>query len=159
MALLPDPGSEDRGRTASRAQGRAVMTRRLLPGRIVVVAVAACAVAFSAPDRALADPAVPPPPNPLVEGPWPPSEVLAVDPSTVTAPDVLSTLASACPAAGFGVHHFAPGSGRTVALTFDDGPGANTQAILQILEDAGVAATFFNVGVNARVNAAMVVAE
>jgi len=53
-----------------------------------------------------------------------------------------------CPAAGYGVNHYAPGTGRTVALTFDDGPGASTGAILQILGQAGVTATFFNDGVN-----------
>ena len=35
-----------------------------------------------------------------------------------------------------------------MALTFDDGPGASTAAILQILRNAGVPATFFNIGVN-----------
>jgi peptidoglycan/xylan/chitin deacetylase (PgdA/CDA1 family) len=35
-----------------------------------------------------------------------------------------------------------------VALTFDDGPGPETAAMIRVLEDAGVAATFFNVGVN-----------
>ena len=39
-----------------------------------------------------------------------------------------------------------PGAGKTVALTFDDGPGPSTAAILGILESYGVRATFFNVG-------------
>ena len=38
------------------------------------------------------------------------------------------------------------GGRRTVALTFDDGPGRSTQAILSILESFHVRATFFNVG-------------
>jgi peptidoglycan/xylan/chitin deacetylase (PgdA/CDA1 family) len=39
-----------------------------------------------------------------------------------------------------------PSGGKTVALTFDDGPGASTAAILSILEAFGVRATFFNIG-------------
>jgi peptidoglycan/xylan/chitin deacetylase (PgdA/CDA1 family) len=110
---------------------------------------------MAAPGVAQADP----PPPPTVEGPWPPEKVLAVDPSTVSPPDVATTFASSCPAAPYGVQHYAPGSGRTVALTFDDGPGASTQAIMNILEDRGVPATFFNIGVNATVRPSTVVAE
>lgn len=40
-----------------------------------------------------------------------------------------------------------PGGGKTVALTFDDGPGPSTAAILSILESFHVPATFFNIGV------------
>jgi peptidoglycan/xylan/chitin deacetylase (PgdA/CDA1 family) len=40
--------------------------------------------------------------------------------------------AATCPPAVRGVHRYAPGSGRTVALTFDDGPGHSTQSILRI---------------------------
>jgi len=101
----------------------------------------------------------PRPPAPAHEGPWPPSKVLAVDPSTVRPPRVVTPFASTCPAAPYGVQHTAPGSGKTVALTFDDGPGASTDAILAILEDNGVAATFFNIGVNQAVRPADVVAE
>lgn len=36
--------------------------------------------------------------------------------------------------------------GKTVCLTFDDGPSANTDKILAILEEYGVKATFFVVG-------------
>jgi peptidoglycan/xylan/chitin deacetylase (PgdA/CDA1 family) len=39
-----------------------------------------------------------------------------------------------------------PGAGKTGALTFDDGPGPSTAAILGILESYGVRATFSNVG-------------
>jgi peptidoglycan/xylan/chitin deacetylase (PgdA/CDA1 family) len=39
-----------------------------------------------------------------------------------------------------------PGGGRTVALTFDDGPGPSTPAIIKILLAHGVRATFFNIG-------------
>jgi peptidoglycan/xylan/chitin deacetylase (PgdA/CDA1 family) len=40
----------------------------------------------------------------------------------------------------------APGAGRTVALSFDDGPGPSTNAILSTLADRHVRATFFNLG-------------
>src|SRR5689334_22434521 len=53
---------------------------------------------------------------------------------------------SACPSTGYGVHYYAPGSGKTVALTFDDGPGRDTARIMHILQDSHVEATFFNLG-------------
>jgi peptidoglycan-N-acetylglucosamine deacetylase len=40
----------------------------------------------------------------------------------------------------------APGTGRTVALTFDDGPDEYTPQVMQALADRGVAATFFAIG-------------
>jgi peptidoglycan/xylan/chitin deacetylase (PgdA/CDA1 family) len=54
---------------------------------------------------------------------------------------------SSCPVPTDVVHSVAPGRGKTVALTFDDGPGASTRAILNVLADRGVHATFFNLGV------------
>jgi peptidoglycan/xylan/chitin deacetylase (PgdA/CDA1 family) len=54
-----------------------------------------------------------------------------------------------CPTAPGGVRFYAPsvrGKRKTVALTFDDGPGASTAAILAILERERVRATFFNIG-------------
>ena len=53
-----------------------------------------------------------------------------------------------CRRSGHGVRSNAPGNGRTVALTFDDGPGRSTHAIMAILARAHVTATFFNLGVN-----------
>jgi peptidoglycan/xylan/chitin deacetylase (PgdA/CDA1 family) len=130
-------------------------------GRLVVAALLVGAFSFTAPG-AQASPAAPTEPRPpsrsLPAGPWPPSEVLAADPATVAVPE-LTALAAACPAVGSGVRHSAPGSGKTVALTFDDGPGASTEAIMRILRDAGVAATFFNVGVNQAVRPATVRAQ
>lgn len=41
------------------------------------------------------------------------------------------------------------GDNKTIALTFDDGPGAETPAILDILKEQNVAAAFFNIGKNA----------
>jgi len=53
-----------------------------------------------------------------------------------------------CPPAAYGAHFYAPGKSKTVALTFDDGPGRSTAAILAVLARYRVPATFFNIGVN-----------
>jgi peptidoglycan/xylan/chitin deacetylase (PgdA/CDA1 family) len=59
-------------------------------------------------------------------------------------------MASACPTALGYNHRAAPlcGASRTVALTFDDGPGPSTPAIIAILKRFHVRATFFNIGAN-----------
>jgi peptidoglycan/xylan/chitin deacetylase (PgdA/CDA1 family) len=44
----------------------------------------------------------------------------------------------------------APGSGRTVALTFDDGPSIWTARLLDVLRAKGVHATFFVIGQDAQ---------
>ena len=55
-----------------------------------------------------------------------------------------------CPSPGAAVVHTAPAVAdatvRTVALTFDDGPGPATPAVLDILHRNGVHATFFVIG-------------
>jgi peptidoglycan/xylan/chitin deacetylase (PgdA/CDA1 family) len=55
-----------------------------------------------------------------------------------------------CPSRAPGVVHTAPpvadAAARTVALTFDDGPGPATPAVLDILHRNGVPATFFVIG-------------
>lgn len=52
-----------------------------------------------------------------------------------------------CPAGTAGpVLRQAPGDGRTVALTFDDGPGEYTPQVLAVLRREHVHATFFMVG-------------
>lgn len=51
-----------------------------------------------------------------------------------------------CPAPRPIAYERAPGVGKSVALTFDDGPGPTTATILGILERAKVRATFFNIG-------------
>jgi peptidoglycan/xylan/chitin deacetylase (PgdA/CDA1 family) len=55
-------------------------------------------------------------------------------------------LAAGCPATTGVARHDAPGTGRTIALTFDDGPSAHTRAVLDVLAAAQVHATFFVVG-------------
>jgi peptidoglycan/xylan/chitin deacetylase (PgdA/CDA1 family) len=54
--------------------------------------------------------------------------------------------APSCPVPPPGPLSAAPGAGKTVALTFDDGPGRSTPAILAILARYRVTATFFNMG-------------
>ena len=75
----------------------------------------------------------------------------------VTVAPIVSVVAAApagavpaCPAAPYGVHRYAPGTGKTVALTFDDGPGLDTGLIISILRSNHVPATFFNLGANER---------
>ncbi|QQS19948.1 polysaccharide deacetylase family protein [Candidatus Saccharibacteria bacterium] len=45
---------------------------------------------------------------------------------------------------------YAPGQGKTVALTFDDGPGNATMDVLTVLQREGVKATFFVTGENVK---------
>ncbi len=99
-----------------------------------------------------------PPPSPgdgaqsTEEGPLDNNGVLAADPSQVPKPNRVSTAAAAslanCPPAPYGTQSVAPGSGKTVALTFDDGPGPSTLPIINVLQKYGVPGTFFNIGVN-----------
>jgi peptidoglycan/xylan/chitin deacetylase (PgdA/CDA1 family) len=58
----------------------------------------------------------------------------------------LPPLAIRCPVVNGVVMRAAPGTGRTIALTFDDGPGPHTRAILEVLATQHVHATFFVVG-------------
>jgi peptidoglycan-N-acetylglucosamine deacetylase len=46
--------------------------------------------------------------------------------------------------------HRGPGSRRTIALTFDDGPSESTPALLEILDRYRAPATFFQIGANVR---------
>jgi peptidoglycan/xylan/chitin deacetylase (PgdA/CDA1 family) len=66
--------------------------------------------------------------------------------SAPTGAPTATPSAAACPAAPYGPRLYAPGSSKTVALTFDDGPGRSTAAILAILARYRVTATFFNIG-------------
>ena len=69
--------------------------------------------------------------------------------SGAPASSVASTRSSSCPPVTYGVLNSAPlvrGSAKTVALTFDDGPGRSTRAIIKILRSFHVRATFFNIG-------------
>jgi Polysaccharide deacetylase len=61
--------------------------------------------------------------------------------------------------APYGARFYAPGGAKTVALTFDDGPGKSTAAILAILARYRIPATFFNIGVNMAARPSLVRAE
>lgn len=88
------------------------------------------------------------------------SLVLAVAlPQVTPAPSAAASGAALCPLAPYGVNSYAPGSGKTVALTFDDGPGVTTSSILSILQQYGVPATFFNIGANQAARPALVRSE
>jgi peptidoglycan/xylan/chitin deacetylase (PgdA/CDA1 family) len=95
-------------------------------------------------------------PPPGSEGPAGPPALMpngkVAAPPQVTAPQV----STSCPAAPYGAQRSAPGSGKTVALTFDDGPGASTASILSILGTYGIPATFFNLGQNMAARPALV---
>jgi peptidoglycan-N-acetylglucosamine deacetylase len=66
---------------------------------------------------------------------------------------------SGCSEATGGAVTHAPGAGRTVALTFDDGPGDDTAALLDVLRKRHVRATFFVVGANANARPGLVTRE
>jgi peptidoglycan/xylan/chitin deacetylase (PgdA/CDA1 family) len=55
---------------------------------------------------------------------------------------------ASCPEPSYGPLCYAPGGAKTVALTFDDGPGKTTARILKILRRYHVTASFFNIGQN-----------
>jgi peptidoglycan/xylan/chitin deacetylase (PgdA/CDA1 family) len=114
-------------------------------GRTLVVVAAVVGLVLAGPGARAAP--VPPPQPP---------DVLAADPQTVPPPDPFTTEAVGCPPAPLGIQRRAPGTGKTVALTFDDGPGASTHAILRILAANGVIATFFDIGINETVRPATV---
>ncbi|NYH87778.1 polysaccharide deacetylase family protein [Actinopolymorpha rutila] len=56
------------------------------------------------------------------------------------------TAVPTCPPPEDKVVRSAPGEGKTVALTFDDGPGPAMLAIANVLRSKGVTATFFDTG-------------
>src|SRR5215469_17485660 len=102
---------------------------RTLSAAIVLGVAGTFAVAFPA--------AAAPPPSPSNEGPAGPPALMpngrVAPPPRITGPQVSAT----CPAAPYGVNSYAPGSGKTVALTFDDGPGPTTARIMSILGSYG----------------------
>lgn len=77
-------------------------------------------------------------------------------PTSPALPVVSSTTRSSapCPAPPSVVRSTAPGKGRTVALTFDDGPSPYTTKVLGALAREHVHATFFVIGQQVRARAA-----
>ena len=138
---------------------------------IGVLSIAAALSAFVAAAPAAASTAPPGSGGPPVshnEGPAGPPALLpggraAAPPSLPNAetPAAASGAAAGCVAAPYGANFYAPpfGSAKTVALTFDDGPGPSTQGIISVLRRYGVTATFFNIGQNAAAYPALVRAE
>jgi peptidoglycan/xylan/chitin deacetylase (PgdA/CDA1 family) len=84
---------------------------------------------------------------------------LGVPPVAAVAATARAAAAAGCPAAAYGARFYAPGTGKTVALTFDDGPGKSTAAILAVLARYRVPAAFFNIGVNMAARPSLVSAE
>jgi len=81
--------------------------------------------------------------------------VLTVALAATVLPTTAARAALTCPTPATGIVHDAPGRGRTVALTFDDGPGPETPKVLDILRREHVRATFFMIGRNVAARPAM----
>jgi peptidoglycan/xylan/chitin deacetylase (PgdA/CDA1 family) len=79
--------------------------------------------------------------------------------SSLRARSVPQPPAYDCPRQSDAVRSAAPGRGKTVALTFDDGPGASTAALIDILLHRHVTATFFNLGMREPANSTKVRTE
>jgi peptidoglycan/xylan/chitin deacetylase (PgdA/CDA1 family) len=75
----------------------------------------------------------------LLAVPAPAPVALVTTPAANAAP-------KSCPSVSSSVTRFAPGAGRTVALTFDDGPGPETPKVLEILRKHNARATFYQLG-------------
>jgi peptidoglycan/xylan/chitin deacetylase (PgdA/CDA1 family) len=78
---------------------------------------------------------------------------IAAKPAPIKLTEPVPNVHHRCPPPATAVIHSAPADSgddaatqRTVALTFDDGPGPSTPAVLDVLRAHGVHATFFVVG-------------
>lgn len=71
-----------------------------------------------------------------------------VEPTASATPTPVAT-PLACPPSTGESRTRAPGKGKTVALTFDDGPGPQTLEVADALDAAGVVGTFFQTGQHA----------
>ncbi|MEU3573292.1 polysaccharide deacetylase family protein [Kitasatospora sp. NPDC036755] len=155
---LRSPGAAAPAGTQSPAEARpsgtAATTVAPAPGSDAVPPAAPSTTA-SAPASTPAAPAKPRPPaatgSPVATTPATPTaapSTPAADPSSPAAPPPHT-------GAGTVIGSTASG-GRTVALTFDDGPGPATGQILDLLAQYHVKATFCQIGQNAAANPAMV---
>jgi peptidoglycan-N-acetylglucosamine deacetylase len=75
-----------------------------------------------------------------------PSASASASPSPSASTSASTSLASGCALPAGPVLTSAPGTGKTVALTFDDGPGSYSTQVLEVLRRKGVHATFFVIG-------------
>ncbi|MGW3075955.1 MULTISPECIES: polysaccharide deacetylase family protein [unclassified Kitasatospora] len=142
---------------AARPSGTAATTIAPAPGSDAAppVSPAAPSAPASAPASA---PSAPAKPNPPAATGSPVSTAPATPAATPTAPAADPSSPAAPPphtGAGTVIGSTASG-GRTVALTFDDGPGPATGQILDLLAQYHVKATFCEIGQNAAANPAMV---
>ncbi len=100
-----------------------------------------------------------PPPFPAGEGAAGPPALMPGGQVAAPPPTATPVISTGCPLAPYGPRYYAPGAGKTVALTFDDGPGASTAQLRSVLVRYGVTATFFNLGQNAAARLSQVQAE
>jgi peptidoglycan/xylan/chitin deacetylase (PgdA/CDA1 family) len=128
--------------TASNAPGRLRVRWDRVTILVALVVIFTTVIAYSVVDVITRDP------KPAATKPSPSIEVA----EQATSNDNNNTHHE-CPQPAAKIIHTAPGvtgesdaTARTVALTFDDGPGPATQAVLDVLAQSGVRATFFVVG-------------
>jgi len=116
--------------------------RRVAVASVAIVVAGIAAVLVTGPQRSptRAAPTRPPQPHPHRKPPLRPATPVAVPVATTQR---LRLLHLATP------FYCGRTSTREVAITFDDGPGPRTRAILSQLRAAGVRATFFEIGANA----------
>jgi peptidoglycan/xylan/chitin deacetylase (PgdA/CDA1 family) len=130
-----------------------------MSARWLLVLSAAIVLGFAGTFAAAPPATATPHPPPSNEGPAGPPALMpngrVATPPRIAAPQISAN----CPAAPYGVYSYAPGSGKTVALTFDDGPGPTTARIMSILASFNVPATFFNIGENAAASPSLVRTE
>jgi peptidoglycan/xylan/chitin deacetylase (PgdA/CDA1 family) len=110
---------------------------------VALVVILTTVIAYSVVDVITRDP------KPAATKPSPSIEVA----EPATSNDDNNNTHHECPEPAAKIIHTAPGvtgetdgTARTVALTFDDGPGPTTPAVLDVLAQSGVRATFFVVG-------------
>ncbi len=123
------------------------ITKTWLVGLAAFVALAGCAVS-APPSEPSTQPSVTTTASPASVPPT--TAVPTVTPSGT--PTSTATAPPACPKPASGFVTKAPGKGRTVALTFDDGPGPADREIVTVLDRYGVHATFFETGAHAAAN-------
>jgi peptidoglycan-N-acetylglucosamine deacetylase len=126
---------------AAACDGHAWVTPATTTSSTMVAAVSSTPATTMAAESSTTTPTAAPPVVPVapVDPVVPTATAPAPEPSSVTAPPTASPALSA---GGVGP---SPAAGQ-VALTFDDGPGDATPAVLDILEHYRIPATFFVVG-------------
>lgn len=113
-------------------------------GVLAVMVVGLAAAGGSAAAARDATPDASPTPEPsLTPGPRTFTHAPAPEHGTPSRGRVAARTPGSCPSVPLRPVRHAPGTGRTVALTFDDGPGGITPQVRQVLRRHGVRATFF----------------